>query len=256
MPSREKSVLGWIGRLAGRRTAVEKSRENPVVRAAVGEAAVIYDRIPLCDFIDEERRSKLARELYLEIVSICNTTDPRTTCREQLVATMLWVASFQVLVIPPAPAEDVSGLRGQPGITGELKAHLLDIFRRNDELRSEIHKQTDARDFDSMFDVIQRRFWEAYWLLGTLNATRVALGDTAGEDWFDTFLHAACARQEHGYRWELELPPALDEDFAREAVNAYAVFADIVLSGAPDPLAEWNEYVRTSNIRLPGRPAA
>ena len=141
VPSQGKSVLGWIGRLAGRRTAVEKSRENPVVRAAVGEAAVIYDRIPLSDFIDEDRRSKLARELYLEIVGICNTTDPKTTCREQLVATMLWVASFQVLVIPPAPEEDVSGLRGEPGITGELRAHLVDICRRNDELRSEIHKQ-------------------------------------------------------------------------------------------------------------------
>ena len=246
-------MLGWIGKLAGRQTAVEKRRENPVVRAAVDEAAIIYDRIPLCDFIDEDRRSKLARELYLEIVRICNTTDPRTTCREQLVTTMLWVASFQVLVIPPEPDEDVSGLRGQPGVTGELQAHLVELCRRNDDLRSEIHKQTDARDFDTLLEIIQRRFWEARWLLGTLNATRVALGDAAGEDWFDTFLHAACARQEHGYRWELELPPALDEDLAREAVNAYAVFADIVLSGAPDPMTEWEEYIRASHIRLPDR---
>ena len=247
------SVLGWIGKLAGRRTAVEKTRENPVVQAAVSEAALIYDQIPLRNFIDEDRRSKLARELYLEIVRICNTSDPKTTCREQLVATMLWVASFQVLVIPQSPEEDVSGLRGQPGITGELQARLVDLCRKNDDLRSEIHKQTDERNFDSMFEVIQRRFWEARWLLGTLNATRVALGDTAGDDWFDTFLHAACARQEHGYRWELELPPALEEPYDREAVAAYAVFADIVLSGATDPMAEWRTYITDSNLRLPER---
>ena len=250
------SVFGWIGKLAGRRTAAEKSRKNPVVDAAVREAALIYDQSPLSDFIDEARRSQLARELYLEIVRICNTTDPKIACRDQLVATMLWVASLQVLVIPPAPEEDVSGLRGTPGITGALRERLVDLCHRNDDLRSEIHEQTDHRDFDSMFDVIQRRLWEARWLLGTLNATRLALGDSAGEDWFDTFLHAACARQEHGYRWELELPPAIDDDVAREVIAAYAVFADIVLSGAADPMTEWREYLRDSNIRLPDRLAS
>ena len=244
-------MLGWIGRLAGRRTAVEKSRDNPVVRAAVHEAAVVYDRIPLGELIDEDRRSQLARELYLEIVRLCNTADPVTSCRDQLVATMLWVASLQVLVIPPAPEEDTIGLRGEPGITGALRAHLVRLCEQNDDLRSEIHEQTDARDFETLFGIILRRYWEARWLLETLNATRIALGDAAGEDWFDAFLHAACARQEHGYRWELELAPAIDEDIAREAVGAYAVFTDIVLSGAAEPLAEWRAYVDSAHIRLP-----
>jgi hypothetical protein len=243
-------VFGWIGKLVGRQTAADKSRDNPVVERAVQDAAVIYSEIPLCNLIDEARRTQLARELYLEINRICNALDPLATCREQLVATMLWVASYQVLVIPEAPAEDPSGLRGRSGITGELGRHLADLCRIDDELRAFVHEQTESRDFDTLFPLIEKRFWEACWLLRTLDATRRALGD-ARDDWFGPFLYAASARQEHAYRWELELPPAFDEAMAREAASVCAVFADIVLSGTEDPLTEWREYASSSGVQLP-----
>ena len=65
------------------------------------------------------------------------------------------------------------------------------------------------------------------------------------------FLHATCVRQEHVYRWDLELPPAFEENIAREAANAYAVFTDIVVSGAADPAAEWRIYCAGSNVPMP-----
>ena len=115
-------MFGWLGKVFGNRTAVEAQRSNPVVEAAVKGSAEAYAKLPLAGLIDEARRSKLARDLYLEISRICNTTDPKTTCREELAAMMQKSAGFQVLVIPPLPQPDDSGLRDQPGVTGELKA--------------------------------------------------------------------------------------------------------------------------------------
>jgi hypothetical protein len=123
--------------LFGARTAVEAGRSNPVLRSVVKKAAVIYDQIPLRDYISEETRFELSRQLFLEINGICNAADPVLACRDKLAKTMLKFASYQVLVIPPAPEEDPSGLRGQPGITGELKARLDQLVQRNDELRAQ-----------------------------------------------------------------------------------------------------------------------
>lgn len=236
----------------GDRTAVESQRKNPVIDFAVQQAALIYDEIPLRDFIDEERRAMLARELFLEINRICNASNPRSTCRENIAAAMLNLASYQVLVIPPEPEEDISGLRNLPGITGELKAHLIRLCAKNDDLRSTMYQTTESDDFDGVWTVLQRLYWEAFWLLGTLNAIRIGLEDTIeGGDWYPAFLHAACVNLEHVYRWELELPPAFDERIAREAAAAYSVYTDIVLSGATDPTAEWREYCRGTDIPMP-----
>jgi len=245
-------VLGWIGKLFGERTAAQKGRDNPVVQAAAQASALVYDRILLKNFIDEARRSELARALYLDINRICNTAEPRTVCREELVRAVLQLASFQVLVIPPPPEEDPTGMRGQPGVTGELQPGIVELCVRDDDLRSAIYGRTESREHDELFDVIEKLYWETCWRAGTLNATRIALGDTAGDgDWYDAFVHAACVTLEHKYRWELEMPPAFDEHIAREAANAYAVFTDIVISGSTDPVQEWRDFCAGSDVPMP-----
>ena len=245
-------MFGWLGKVFGNRTAVEAQRSNPVVEAAVQGSAEAYARLPLAGLIDEAHRSKLARDLYLDISRICNTTDPRMTCREELAAMMQKSAGFQVIVIPPPPEADDSGLRDQPGVTGELKARLAQICRKNDQLRSAMYEETDAEDSETLWPIVERLHWETRWSLETLNATRIALGDQVeGTDWFLPFLHAACVHMEHTYRWELELPPAFDEEHAREAASVYAVFSDIVLSGSADPVSEWRDYAAQSGVPLP-----
>jgi hypothetical protein len=245
-------VFSWIGRLFGQRTAVDTQRSNPVLEAAVQKSALVFDQIPLRDFIDEERRKKLARDLYLEMNRISNTADPLTACRDQFVATMLKLASYQVLVIPPQPEEDRSGLRNQPGISGELKAYLVDLCEKDDDLRSTMFAETESQAFDDLWEIVQRLYWETYWLMGSLDGIRIALGDSVeGDDWRQAFLHAACVKSEHAYRWQLELPPAFDESIAKEAANSYSVFTDIVLSGAINPAAEWRDYCAGSGIPMP-----
>jgi len=231
---------------------VETGRENPVLHAAVKKSAVLYDQIPLRDYITEEDRHELSRQLFLEIHRICSALDPVLACRDKLVKTMLKFASYQVLVIPPAPEEDPSGLRGQPGITGELKARLDQVVQRNEELRAEMYEATDSRSYEALWEVVQRSYWKTYWFLKSFDAVRVELNDVEkGHDWYDSFRHAACANQEHVYRWELEMPPAFAEDIAKLASTAYSLFTDIVLSGGANPATEWRDYYKDSNIPTP-----
>jgi hypothetical protein len=238
--------------LFGASTAVKVGRENPVLNAIVKESAVIYEQAGLRDYITEEERSELSRQLFLEINSICNAAEPVLACRDRLAKTMLKFASYQVLVIPPMPEEDTSGLRGQPGITGQLKERMLQIVQKNDVLRAEMYGATDSRSYEALWEVVQRSYWKSYWFLETFNAARVEMNDVEkGNDWYRSFMHAACANQEHQYRWELEMPPALAEDVARVASTAYSVFTDIVLSGEQNPATEWRACHKDFNIPTP-----
>ena len=241
-----------LGNLFRRRTAVQTGLKNPVLLSTVNKSAKIYDQIPLRNFIGDDTRSELARILYLETNEICNSFDPVATCREKLATAMIKFASFQVLVIPPPPEDDPSGLRSQPGISGGLKEHLGRIAKANRELRSEFYGKTDSLTLDITWGFVQRSYWQAYWFLETFNAARVALGDYDKErDWYMPFKHAACANYEHIYRSEVDLPSAFDEDIASVAPTAYSIFTDIVLSGAKDPDLEWRDYYKDSNIPIP-----
>lgn len=244
-------MSNWIGRLFGRRTAAEDRRRNPALEASTKASAEIYERIPLGELIDDAQRTELARALYLEINSLCNANDAVTDCRDRFVIAMLELAAFQVLVIPPPPAEDISGLRDQPGITGELHAHLQTLCRKSDLLRPLLSGIAKSGDESALEKALLQLYWEKYWRLETLNAVRVAIGDCTEPDWDRTFLHATCVTAEHNYRWLLELPPALEETTAREAANIYSIFTDIVLSGAADPAAEWHDYHESAGIPLP-----
>ena len=236
----------------GARTAIEASRDNPILRSVVNKAAAIYDQIPLRDFITDAGRDELSRQLFLEINGICNAADPIVACRDKLVNMMLRFASYQVLIIPPAPEKDPSGLRGQPGITGELKARLVEVVQKNDSLRTEMYEATESRSYDALWKVLQRSYWQSNWFLRTFDAARVELNDVEKDhDWYHLFTHAACANQEHVYRWELDMPPAFAEDVAKTASFAYAIFSDIVLSGDENPVTEWRDYHKDCDIPMP-----
>ena len=235
-----------------RQTAVQTGRQNPVLLSTVDKSSIIYDQIPLKNFVGDDARGVLARNLYLVINEICNSFDPVMAWREKLAAKMIEFASYQVLVIPPPPENDPSGLRSQPGITGGLKEHLGRIAEANSHLRSEIYGKTKLPTLDIIWDLVQQSYWQTYWFLETFNSARIELGDYSKDrDWYMPFKHAVCANYEHIYRREAGLPPAFDEDTAALAPTAYSIFTDIVLSGAKDPGLEWRDYYKDSNIPIP-----
>jgi hypothetical protein len=242
-------LSGWLDKLFAKRTAARAGRENPLMHATVRKSSEIYQQTPLARLLDSETREQMSRSLFLEINGICNALDPVATCREKLAAAMLTFASYQVLVIPPLPETDSSGLRLQPGITGELKEEIVRIVQSSPNLRSELYGVVDTSDVEAIWNAIQVSYWKAYWLLETINAARIELADTGeGCDWYRSFMHAACASSEGTYRREADLPSAFHEAIASSAPTAYGIYTDIVLSGAKDPDREWREYHSSSNI--------
>lgn len=237
------SIIDRLRNFFSARTAARAARENPILLAAVSKASEIYGEIPLSRFIDDATKNALARQLYLELNEICNARDPISVCRDKLVRSMLKFAPFQVVMIPPPPSTDASGLRALPGITGELQSRLDDLIRNDVDLRSEVDATRGVTDSESAWPAVQRSYWETYWFLETFNAARIELGDTIGAaDWYKPFMHAACVNQEHIYRRELNLPPAFDEDVAQVVVTAFSIYTDVVVSGAEDPDQEWQAY--------------
>jgi hypothetical protein len=245
-------MISWIKGLFGGRTANEAGRHNPVLAAAVQKSAQIFEETPLRDLISDAEREALARELYLEINRISNANDPSAACRDSLAETMLKFARYQVLVIPPQPEADPSGLRAQPGISGELSQHLVEVARRAENLRTDLYGMSGSATFDNVSERVQALYWKTFWRLESINATRIELGDhILNNDWYLPFKHAACASAEHVYRHLLELPPAFEEDIAKPVSTAYSIYTDIVVSGAADPDSEWRDYYKDSNIPVP-----
>ncbi len=132
-------MFEWISKIFGGQSAVEARRDNPVLAATVKKSSKIYGYLPLNQFIDRDTSDQLARKFYIEIDTVCNAVDPLTAIREKLAVTMLRFAVYQVLVIPPEPEPDSSGLRVCAGISGELKPHIAALARKNIALRSDLH---------------------------------------------------------------------------------------------------------------------
>lgn len=248
-------LLEWLRKVLGLRSAAEVRRENPVLVAAIKASAAVYQRTRLSTLIDYASCDSLSRQIYLETNAVCNSADPVVACREKLAMTMLRYALYQVLMIPAEPEEDTSGLRGLPGISGELSPHLEKLANLNMGLMADIHESDYFREDADIAKVAEIQFWIHYWLLETLNVARQELGDMAkGTDWYQPFQHAVCASQENLYRIDLDMPSAFPDDIARSAPTAYSIFTDIVISGARDPVTEWRDYHDGLDIPIPGSP--
>ncbi len=246
-------MFGWVGKILSGRSAVLARSENPVLNTAVQKSAEIYQALPLNQFIDSRSSDQLARHFYLEIDSVCNATDPIALCRQKLAMTMLRLALYQVLMIPPEPENDPSGLRSCPGISGELTSKLESLAKKSIALGADLRDSRFFSEDADLWTIVQAEYWKTCWMLETLNVVRKELGDYPEEnDWYKPFMHSTCANQENLYRVDLEMPSAFDQEIAREAPAAYSIFTDIVISGAADPLAEWREYHAGSPVPLPG----
>jgi hypothetical protein len=254
MPSR--SIFAKLRDFFSARTAVRARREHPLFRASVVKASEVYAETPLDRFIDSDIQKELARELYLELNEICSAADPKAVCREKLVHSMLGFAPLQVLMIPPPPSADDSGLRKLPGITGELQTRLDQIIRSGVFPQTEDKVDLQVSADDSGWSVLQAAYWKAYWFLETFNAVRIELGDTIpSADWYRPFMHAVCVNQEHLYRQELNLPPAFEAEVAQTIVTAFSIYTDVVVSGARDPDREWQDYCSGMGISTSDRGA-
>jgi hypothetical protein len=67
-----------------------------------------------------------------KVSEILESSDPLQKARSEIVSFVIALAPFQVLVLPPLPAVDETGLRGWLGISGELQRQ-LELVSSTDE---------------------------------------------------------------------------------------------------------------------------
>lgn len=189
---------------------------------------------------------RVAEEMMEEVAKVVTSPDPRMANRERLTSCVIELVQFQVLVIAPPPAEDPTGLRGQPGITGELKAHLLELAQKDKGLRDFMHAFPTPKNVGGVWDPVlgQYRINSAW--TNVYQTLRFAFDDVnhaEGKDWFRPFVTAMCAWQEHEYRELLGMPPAFEgpeTEVSKEALKM-SFFEKFVLEGARFPDLEWRE---------------
>lgn len=110
----------------------------------------------------EQMVKRQAEKMMEEVIKVANAPDPRMANRENLTNWILECAQFQVLVIDPPPAEGPTGLRGQPGITGELKARLFELAQKDKTLREFMHAFDTPKDWDDVWDPVLMRYRMAF----------------------------------------------------------------------------------------------
>jgi hypothetical protein len=189
---------------------------------------------------------RVAEEMIEEVAKVVTSPDPRMANRERLTSCVIELAQFQVLVIDPHPAEDPTGLRGQPGITGELKAHLLELAQKDKGLREFMHAFPTPKSVDDVWNPVLGQYRINYAWTTVYHTLRFAFDDVnhaEGKDWFKPFVAAMCAWQEHEYRELLGMPPAFEgpETEASKKALKMRFFEKFVLEGARFPDLEWRE---------------
>jgi hypothetical protein len=189
---------------------------------------------------------RITEKMREEVIKVATSPDPRMANRERLTSCVIELAQFQVLIVNPPPVEDPTGLRGQPGITGELMAHLLELVEKDKRLREFMHAFPTPKNAEDAWNTI----WGQYRIVGAWTyihqMLRFAFDDAnhaEGKDWFKPFVAAECAWQEYQYRELLGMPPVLEGGETEAWKNALKMsfFSQCVLEGARFPDLEWRE---------------
>jgi len=227
--------------------ALRRLNKLPAVhygRQAINEYWVNKHEI-IKDFSSEFVR-KQAGMMMGEVIKIATSEDPRMTNRKKLTDSVIEYAQYQVLVIDPPPVEDPTGLRGQPGISGELKPLLFELAQKEKSLIEFLHGVGTPKKWDDVWNPVLGRYRIAYAWTHLFNNLRASFNDVnyaADKDWYKPFVSAMCTWWEYQYREALAMPPVLDNTNGMAGLRAvmFSTFANCVMSGGRYPDLEWKK---------------
>jgi len=235
--------LPLVGRFIAHRREAKQTAEalqNPFI-ATLDVASKIYwsENPSLRTSVNSELRAEVHKQLVEEGLAVAQATNPVQMLRERLADAVIEAAQFQVLVIPPPPEEDASGLRGALGISGELKGNLLELAQKSKPLREWLHAFA-TRSPDDVWNAVLHRHWITLARANVLAALRKPLQDAhpvKDMDWYRPFLASQCAYQEHVYREALGLRSNLGTDALGASIEAVklSIYVNCVLQGAQYP---------------------
>ncbi len=232
--------------------AVRTLERHPVYLSAIRHIRETFsdDSKGLGKYATQQFRDDLVRRLLAEVGEVVTAQDPVMANREKLASYVLPLAKYQVLVLPSPgePEQDVTGLRGKHGITGELKAHVAKIAEKDKDIK-ELAWSLNNPTPQQLYEACVFRCWVFGFQANLFHCTRIALGDyhpSQEKDWYRPFLEARCAWEEAQFRKAIGLPDVLDQDELGSIATAakYASFLSFVVNGAKYPNLAWEEHFK------------
>lgn len=135
---------------------------HPIIIDAAGAIERQMKELDNIIEISDEAKSGIKQELMMEALRLIESDNPVMDNRQLLVPAVIHMATFQVLILP-SPTEDeyeVTGLRGRPGISGELKANILNIAKKDNYICRLFHNERNlTRDF--VYNSCLLQYWGA-----------------------------------------------------------------------------------------------
>jgi hypothetical protein len=200
----------------------------------------------------KEMVKNVAEKMMLDCRKVFTSTTPILVNRQLLAESVLQCAKFQVLVIPPHPEPDASGLRGHLGISGELKEKILEIIKRDKDFET----FPSGLSFEQAWNQIQFAYRRAWAGMNLFEGLRHEYGDIHEEqdkDWFRPFFASQCAYSESKIREELGMSNVADNMNVAGASAGllYGKFKDSVLNGDRYPDIVWvDKYPQLVNPNI------
>lgn len=208
-------------------------------------------------YATQETKKELAGQIIRKITIILSSNNPLMANREYLCGWVCQLAAFGVLVLPPSPKEDITGLRGKPGITGELRKHIKALSEKDEDLKKFIWSQNKKLiTEEDLYWTFLFQYWVAALHLKVANLLCIVFGDyhpDANKDWHRPFVAAMYAWYEHLYRDKLGLEDILATMGQMGSLEGfkYSTYMDFVLKGEKYPNYSWEEsYKEKSNSSL------
>jgi hypothetical protein len=194
--------------------------------------------------ISEDMARSWAQQTFEQLLPALNSSDPKTECRKLLVSWALVDCDYKVMLIPPSPEPDWTGLRGLQGISGKLWECRVELARTHVPIRDAIHAASAEVNETNAKSMILALAHQASYLLNMANIARLAINDYHHDlalDWFHPMRYSFCVSAENNLQKLIGLPTSLDEDLAALMHNTMMTF---VLDGSRFPDVAWREHYR------------
>jgi hypothetical protein len=158
-----------------------------------------------------------ALQTFQQLLPALNSRDPKIECRKLLVEWALLHSDYEVMMIPPPPEPDRTGLRGLQGISGKLSEHKVELARRYEPIKDALHAASAEVNEKNAQDAILLLANQTSYLVNMANTARIAIDDYHHDlemDWFRPMIYSFCVSSENTLRKLIGLPTTSDEDMA------------------------------------------
>ena len=186
--------------------ALEKS---PIFQVAAIASVKAMREVGL-DKTSEAFKQRIGEHLANQVNRVALADNQILAFREVYAEITLGLSKYQVLVLQPK-IKDPTGLRGLPGITGELNQHAIKIAKTDELTKEKLHGDTSVPEKltqEYMHSHFLANYHLAAWEHRIFSAIRRYLKDfneNESRDWEKPFMYYMCVHQEWALRNQLKL---------------------------------------------------